>query len=58
MHALYCIATDLLFTPIFTKKLELGTITHVNIVAQEEASSVSQWDLTPGEDNVGVLLSD
>lgn len=40
----------------FTQKCELGCITDINVVAQEEASSVSKWDLSPGEDNTRVLL--
>lgn len=36
----------------------MGAITDVNVVAQEEASSVGQRDLSPGKDNISpVLLS-
>lgn len=41
----------------FTQKCELGGITDINVVTQEEASSVSKWDLSPGEDNTRVLLT-
>lgn len=41
----------------FTNKRELRGIADVNVVAQEETSSVGKWDLSPGEDNTRVLLT-
>lgn len=45
-----------IFVYTFTEKRELGAIIDVDVVAQQEASSVGQWDLSPGQENVSVLL--
>lgn len=41
----------------FTQKCELRAIAHVNIEAQDKASSVDQWDFSPGEENIRALLT-
>lgn len=41
----------------FTYECELGSIGDINVVAQKEASSPDQWDLSPGKDNIRVLLT-
>lgn len=41
-----------------TYKIEVGVITDVNIITQQEASSVGQWDLFPGKQDIRAMLMD
>lgn len=39
-----------------TYKSEVGVIIDINIITQQESSSVGQWDLFPGKQDIRVLL--
>lgn len=41
---------------IFTYEFELVGVIEVHAVTQEEAPSIDQWDLSPGQLNIRTLL--